>query len=490
MADETLVTEFRMVDHYTGPMAKMSAATKAFAATSNGMGNAIGGIEATVSKAAGIFGFIVAPVLAGAAALAAFANSASEAAASFDTMKRTFAGALGGVEQGAQAMAYLEDYSKKSAFGLEDLARASAQLAASGLDVGRFLPIIERFALVASGTDPNGLLQVAGALARIKGGSFGEAMEVFRKAGVGANDLRGQGIKVTKAGEIQAEAGAVFDAVQRISEGRIKTIADTISGGAENIRANVGDVAGQAFREIGEEINKTLLPFLKDFTAEMGVLVKSGVIPMLTREFLGLGAGIDGKFKNGSSFVEEISVVIAQLPVRLRNLGESIGAAVDFIRALAMNDGKARERYMEFFMGAPGNIKAFEMELELSEKRVRNRFKKARNAPDGPAPEFPAVPPIDDDKQQDPVARNTAKLVDLAQKSLDLQRQILGGGARAEEAASAVRIGAALGENSTAFTGTPEEHLLRFAAAMRKEAMGTELGMRRNAGQPNKFGRR
>ena len=122
---------------------KMSAATKAFAQPAND-------IKASVGNVAGVFGAIALPAVGAATALAAFANSASEASASFDTMKRTFAGALGGVEQGAQAMAYLENYAGKSAFGLEDLARASVQLAATGLDVGRFLPIIERFALVVA----------------------------------------------------------------------------------------------------------------------------------------------------------------------------------------------------------------------------------------------------------------------------------------------------------------------------------------------------
>jgi hypothetical protein len=87
------------------------------------------------------------------------------------------------------------------------------------------------------------------------------------------------------------------------------------------------------------------------------------------------------------------------------------------------------------------------------------------------------------------VARNTAKLVDLAQKSLDLQRQILGGGARAEEAASPVRIGAALGTNSP-MTGKPERLLLQFAAELRAELLGHQLGMARNSGMPNRVARR
>ena len=397
-------------------------------------------------------------------------------------MKRTFAGALGGIEAGTQAMSYLENYATKSAFGLEDLARASAQLAASGLDVGRFLPIIERFALVTSGVDPQGLIQVAGALARVKGGSFGEAFEVFRKAGVGAQDLRAHGVNVTKAGEIQGTSNQVFDAIQKISEGRLKTIADSISGGAENIRANVSDVAGQAFRQIGDEVNKLLLPFLQSFTADMSLLVKSGVIPVITQQFLALGPGLSA----GSSLFEELAVGFSSLGIEITYFKYTIGAIIDWFRARIFDDKEAAKRYIhfndEFWNGMLGK------DLSVNEENIRSRFKKARETPDGPAPTFPTVPQPDP-LTQDPVARNTAKLVDLAQKSLDLQRQILGGGARAEEAASPVRIGAALGTNNP-MTNKPERLLLQFAAELRAEILGHQLGMARNSGMPNRVARR
>jgi hypothetical protein len=485
MADETLVTEFRLVDHYSAGVQKMSGSTQSFLASAKGIGPALSIIGSVGAIAA-------AGVATGAAALLSFANSASEAAASFDTMKRTFAGALGGIQQGAQAMAYLENYATKSAFGLEDLARASAQLAASGLDVGRFLPIIERFALVASGVDPQGLIQVAGALARVKGGSFGEAMEVFRKAGVGANDLQAQGIKVSKAGEIQAQAGQVFDAIQKISEGRLKTIADSISGGAENIRANVGDVAGQAFRQIGDEVNKTLLPFLQSFTGELKILVDSGAVSVITREFLGLApTGVE----LGSVF-EELAVAAAGLPHKLQKLGEGFGAVGDAIGWLISHSplGLVLDAG---FRGATGksfaeNFKSTYDDPNVSED-IRERIRKARKAAEmgmGGGPDFPKLPPDSNPPPTvDSVARNTAKLVDLAQKSFDIQRQILGGGARAEEAASAVRIGNALGLNNS-MGGKPERLLLQFAAELRAEILGNQIGMSRNSGMPNRVARR
>jgi len=502
MPDEVLVTEFRMVDHYSAGVQKANTATKGFLASAKGLGAGMAkiggfGLAAAAGVAGGggaLLGFanaaselaagIAAGVAAGGGALLAFANAASEASASFDTMKRTFAGALGGIEAGTQAMSYLESYATKSAFGLEDLARASAQLAASGLDVNRFLPIIERFALVTSGVDPQGLIQVAGALARVKGGSFGEAFEVFRKAGVGAQDLRAQGVNVTKAGEIQGTSDQVFDAIQKISEGRLKTIADSISGGAENIRANVSDVAGQLFRQIGDEVNQLLLPFLKSFTADMSLLVKSGVVPFLTDIFLGLGSGL----KSSSTVLENFFVGLAQASIRLKYFVDSIGYLIDVAKTIASGgrDQEAVDRVLKFSAGVKSGI--LDSQLKLSEAQIRNRFRNARETPDGPAPAFPAAPQPDP-RTQDPVARNTAKLVDLAQKSLDLQRQILGGGARAEEAASPVRIGAALGTNNP-MTGKPERLLLQFAAELRAEMLGHQLGIARNSGMPNRVARR
>lgn len=482
MPDEVLVTEFRMVDHYSQGLQKISGATKGFIGSAKGIAPALSGLGPFGKLAAGIA--TGGGIAAGAAALLTFANSASEASASFDTMRRTFAGALGGMEAGTQAMAYLDDYATKSAFGLEDLARASAQLAASGLDVGRFLPIIERFALVTSGVDPQGLIQVAGALARVKGGSFGEAFEVFRKAGVGAQDLRAQGINVSKAGEIQATSSEVFDAIQKISEGRLKTIADSISGGAENIRANVADVTGRAFRQIGDEINNLLLPILQSFTDGMTVLVKSGVVSVITNQFLALGSGLSAS----SSLFEDFMVGFAQIPIRLKNFVESIGFLVDTVKYLASlgQDQEAAKRIVKFSAGVENGL--LDSQLKLSDAQIRSRFKKARETPDGPAPSFPTVPQPDE-LTQDPVARNTAKLVDLAQKSFDLQRQILGGGARAEEAASPVRIGAALGTNSP-MTNKPERLLLQFAAELRAEMLGHQLAMARNSGMPNRVARR
>jgi hypothetical protein len=479
MADEVLVTEFRMTGNYASKVNDANQATKGFIGTQMDL-------QSVMKSGLAIVGIGAAAFVGGATALAGFANEASKAAAHFDTMERTFAGALGSLEKGRQMMAYLEQYATKSAFGLDDLTVAAKQLSATGLDVGRFLPIMERIALVASDIDPQGLIQVAGAFARIKGGSYGEAMEVLRKAGVSNTDLQNQGIKVSKGGEIQATAEQVFNAVQIISEGRLKSIADAISGGAENIRANVADVAGQAFRQVGKEVNDYLLPNLEEFTKQFKVIIDSGAIKTITAEFMGLLPPMNAT----SSVFEELAVTAAELPHILKTFGEGVMGvskiigdvfkAIPPLIPLAINEGMKATTGMDFITAAKmvySSGAGDDVRRQIAEQK-----KKAMESVAAPTAE--EAPPIDSPIAQ--TATNTAKMVDIAQKQLDISRQILGGGTVASEAASPVRIGQALGRGGQG--SRVEQKLREFVREVYNETIGISMASQRNTGQPNRFG--
>lgn len=264
--------------------------------------------------------------------------NAMQAAASFDTMERTFGGALGDMQKGVQMMAAIEKYATKSAFSLDALASASAKLAAGGLSVKTYLPVLERFALIISGVDPQGLDQVAGALMRAKGGAFGEAMESLRRAGVGSSDFRRQGIQVSKAGEIKTTPEEFLRAIIKISEGRIKQIADSISGGAENTIANVGDVLGQGWRAIGDELNAHFLPMLKDGTQTLSELVESGVVKDIAQQFTDL---LDS-FTGGDGLadaIREIAFEFTVLPAEIEFLTARIKDIANLFIDLATKFG-------------------------------------------------------------------------------------------------------------------------------------------------------
>jgi hypothetical protein len=478
MATEVLVTEFRLNDKMSAGLRNLDNRVKLFLGNLGKGDGGVKGFTRGIGQIGSVSGAAVAAVAGLGLGVGALVNSASQAAAEFDTMSRKFSGAFGSVDAGAQAMRYLESYATKSAFGLGDLADAATQLAVVGLDINRFLPILERFALVVSGTDPQGLSQVAGALARIRGGSFGEAMEVFRRAGVGATDLRQQGISVSKGGEIQATADQVFAAIERISQGRLKAIADAISGGDATARSNAEDAAARAFRQFGTEVNKILIPALQAFTQELSVLIDSGAIKRLTEEFVSLGAAFQVK----PGLMEDLLVGFVDAAHAITTFASGVQGVADFIEKLIpYTPGyKFLDDLSKIFNGMP--IKeAFGLVYGTeSGEEIRQLIEEARKRA---KVEEPAPLPVDQGAATSPmvqVADNTKKLVDLQKQQVDLSRQILGGGVAATEAASAVRLDQAI--RGTGGGSRGQQMLMAAVKQIVADVFGQDIAARRNSG--------
>lgn len=392
-------------------------------------------IEVSAREVGRAIGASVATV--GAAAIG-FAAVSMRAAAQFDTMTRKFAGAFGSIESAKSMMSDLELYATRSAFSLEALADAATQLAVAGLDVKRFLPLVERFALVVSGVDPQGLKQVAGALMRAKGGSFGEAMEVFRRAGIGSPELMAQGLTVTKGGEIKATSGEFFNALERASE-PLKRIADAVTGGAENTFSNVGDAMGRAVRVFGSALNDALLPKIKDFVDQVSKLVDDGKIGILASQFTlvadsltgsgGMADAVDtvalGLFQIGrwaEMFIQTMRQV-GKWDIPKMLTGPIGGLWIDPLRnALS---GFFENTKQEFEAGLP----------------VRDMAKKAAEdaAPgQGEAPTLEALQTVG----------LLGKIEEHTREAVELQRIALGGGALASAGISAVRVNAMSGRGA------------------------------------------
>ncbi len=223
-----------------------------------------------------VLGILTTGITVAGGVIGALGIKAANMAMEFERFTATIGGGLGSLDKGKEVMSALEDYAQKSAFGLQDLAQATTQMVAAGLNIQQVLPMAERFALIISGTNPEGLMQVAGALARIKGGSFGEAMEIFRRAGVSATDLKAQGVSVTKGGEILGSPTQIMAAIERISQGRPKEMADAISKTSSVTISNSMDALDKGFREVGSSILNSALPAILKLTESFNDIVSGG----------------------------------------------------------------------------------------------------------------------------------------------------------------------------------------------------------------------
>lgn len=415
---------------------------------------------------------------------------AMKAAAAFDTMERTFGGAMGNMAAGKEMMAALEVYANKSAFSLDALSRAAAMLAAGGLSVKTYLPVMERFALVISGVDPQGLEQVAGALMRAKGGAFGEAMEAFRRAGVGSQDFRNQGIAINKGGEVQSTPEQFLKSIIKISEGRLKDIADAISGGDETKISNAGDVLAQTYRQIGKVLNEAFLPSVVGATDELQLLVKSGVVKDIAQGFTDLISSVTG---DGGivGAVDSSVVALGTMPKALKVFGDGLNtvgkamwmlttpglakAAFDASPVGALIGDKLTKKLNKLIFGqeegfgkAVADVSGWtETDLEVQSRKEARRLKDRRNG----ANEIP-WPSIDTGKNPlDVIATNTGKTAENTQKQLDIQRSILGGGTVGAGAVSPVNLSKAFGA-----VGGGRHPKLDRAVALIAEAVNEAIG--------------
>ncbi len=401
-----------LVTRYTADTAGYLRESHRVAAAAKRTGTAIG-------RSVGIAGAVI----------VGFAGASMKAAAEFDTMTRKFAGAFGSVDAARQMMSDLELYATKSAFSLEALADAATMLAVAGLDVKRFLPLVERFALVVSGVDPQGLKQVAGALMRSKGGGFGEAMEVFRRAGIGAPELAAQGIRVSKGGQVQASPEEFFRALEGASE-PLKRIADAVTGGAENTIANVGDAAGRAMRVFGSALNDALLPKFKAFTDALTKLVDDGKIGVLAGQFANVADSLTGSGGMADA-ADGAALALFQVgrwaemltdTVKGAGRGQNLWGIVSPVTSM-----------INWLLGDP--IKGFfedtkkEFELALPSRR---RAKEASAEGQAEAAE--------EEPEQGLATGYLSEIAENTRRAVELQRIALGGGQLAAAGVSAVRI--------------------------------------------------
>lgn len=365
---------------------------------------------------------------------------AVKSAASFDTLERTFAGVLGSMEKGKQMMAALETYAVKSAFSLDALARAAAQLAAGGLDVKTYLPVLERFALVISGVDPNGLEQVAGALLRAKGGGFGEAMESLRKAGVSNADFAAAGAgSFTKGGEFTGTPQSFLKAVLNISNGRMKRIADSVAEGNETKLSNAMDSLERAVRVVGNALSGSFLSSIVAGTDELNRLVDKGVIKEIAEGFTGLFSSVNGE-KGAKRAVDMLAVSLMAIPEVIKGIGAFITRAVlgigSFLEALRIipkgSVAKAQKDANQFWKEG-GTLDTILDSIIAAKEAVAMPVKKEdfpSTGDDGKSP-----PPADP-----PLLAAAQKTADNTQKLVDMQESVLGGANLAANGISMINI--------------------------------------------------
>ena len=200
--------------------------------------------------------------------------------ASFNTLEKSFQGIYQSSQLAAQMMTYLRDTAMTSAFHFRDLADAARGISVAGLDVGRWLPITQGFALAMGKVNSEGLNDFVSILRRIQGGNLGVALgpRGIGRYGVSRAELKAQGGTFDEHGHFTGSINQALDAIERVFSTRIKGIADSAKQSFEVVLSNIGDAMQQAKIDFGHGLADVLTNPIKDLTGALNDLRQSGAL--------------------------------------------------------------------------------------------------------------------------------------------------------------------------------------------------------------------
>lgn len=227
---------------------------------------------------------------AGVAGFVAFTGVAIREASKIQSLTATFAALSGSFDIAGQKIGFLKKFALESSATFDDLAQAGTLLEASGVRMERIIPLISNIAGAFGGAKET-VLELASAFGRLTSGQFGESMEIFRRFGIGARDLIGQGITISKGGEIKASVDEIFRAVENIAKQRFGRIGDFLKDSLQVKFSNLQDAWNQLLEAFGNAWFPLITRILDSVTPFVNFLTQSGVIERIGKGFAGLFTG-------------------------------------------------------------------------------------------------------------------------------------------------------------------------------------------------------
>lgn len=415
---DELVTKYTLDDQYSAKAKQVAGATQG-----------LGGVLGSMGSMFGSLGAVGGPVTVAALAVAAFGaaavatgKAAIEAFIPFDTIERGFIGILGSGKAAGQMMEYLEARALKSAFGLQDLAGAASSLGMASLDVGRFLPLVERLALASGNVSGSGLMDASSVLRRLRGGQVAEALgpEGLGRFGINRQDLMAQGARFNGQGQFVGGIDQALAVVEATVNKRLGNVADEVGKGAAATFSNVADSWDKAMRDVGRTLYTELGPAIIEVTRGFNAFLSSGALNDLIRMGGALGAFDWHAVATGLlAFAFALKTVTAIYGLTMAGFvkGGVIGAVV------------------ALFQGVPSLME--DMRQGLIGALVRMSLNGLGD------PSAPGIPGANDPIAS--VAENTRETADNTRKMLDHSRHIFGGGDLGRMGVTPIEIGSRRG---------------------------------------------
>lgn len=421
------------------------AKTHGFGVSLGGFMNGIAGVLRTAAMALGAAG----------GAVAGLGIYAMKTAADFDTLERTLTAVTGSAERAKAILAFVDELAVPSVFGSAQLADAAKTLEAFGLQTERYLPVVEKLGTVFGGSAEK-LDQFVRALGYIKGGRFGEAFEALAAAGISRQMITGAGGgQFDASGEFLGSVDSALSAVEKLVQDKYGKLADEMASGPTARLASAWDNIQRGVRQAGQELLKGFLPYVDLVSDKISTWVKDGTFAEWGKKIADLFAPtgpIVGGILTFAAYVAELPdaweilkhgmIDVANVIVRMTNhiigfynrfadlanliatVGESIGLGGGIGNILPKMDTiDELDNPMPTGKFDPSGVaKGWQDSLTEAYNRARDKANAKKSSGSASTVADQGAAAIQE------VASNTAELVAIGKRQLQLQEGALGGG--------------------------------------------------------------
>ncbi|ARU40215.1 hypothetical protein CCB80_03295 [Armatimonadetes bacterium Uphvl-Ar1] len=428
-----------------------AAAMMAMASAGSYLGGVMSGLLTTFAALAPTIATLAATI-GGPLLAIPFMNAAKE----MDRYERQFAAIFGGSKQGKQAAGAMQQYGLKSSIDQLPLAGMIKTLGLSGLDVNRYLPMMETFSFLGRGDASQNADDVSSIIRRLMGGQTSDALgpDGVGRLGINKKMLEMYGASFDSQGKFLGDTQDALDVLEKLSKDSpmLKDLKAVMEASVDTRWSNVMDAIRAAITDFGKTIKDSALPVFEKVAEWLRNLTNNGTITKLA-EKMGNMIGDPEKLKplvaGILTFLEKLPA-IANLAVQMVQeialaMDNVIKRAVNFMGSLAGPLGKwwLGEKYKEGMAGIDGVAdigKAFFSETGS----FGVTFKKNLDLLNTPgAPKDSAFPA----SQQAPTDPDVVKTQELlagiennTRQMVEAQRLILGGGELGQQGITATSV--------------------------------------------------
>lgn len=303
-----------------------------------------GGLLTTIGSFAptllSTFGTVMGPLLS-----IPFINAAKE----MDRFQRQFTAIFGGSEQGQMVTDWMEQYGLTSALSQDSLAKMIKTLGLSGLDVARYLPIMETFTFLGAGSPDENAEDIASIVRRLVGGQTTDALgpEGIGRLGINKKMLEVYGASFDSQGKFLGDTQDALDVLEKLSKESpmLKDLKGVMEASMDTRWSNVMDSIRLAIVDFGKTIKDYALPVFEKVGEWLRNLTNNGAITKFAEKF-GSMIGDPEKLKpilaGVLTFLEHFPAMIKMASLYIATMSRTVRAMLDTVADALANFGKIK----------------------------------------------------------------------------------------------------------------------------------------------------